>query len=303
MNAQLLPIIFCCVFLYQITEGTTIAQADEPQDIRSVAADLVIPEIIDGPPKAGCRVKQTCQGWPPASVYHVLYLPQNWRDDGTKYPILIEWNGNGGYANSIGDVCDGRPESSKLGYGLSAGQDFIWVSLPYINETSDDLALTWWGNAPTYDPQPTLRYCHEAIDHVCRLYGGDPDRVVLSGFSRGAIACNYLGLHDDRTASLWCGFFVFSHYDGMRPWPFPNSDAESACVRLKRLGDRPQFICSESNGSDAVRGYLEPLISQDRIVYANTGFRNHNDAWILRPSQTRIAARDWLRQLCGNHRD
>jgi hypothetical protein len=30
-----------------------------------------------------------------------------------------------------------------------------------------------------------------------------------------------------------------------------------------------------------------------------TGFRNHNDAWALRPSPARRAAREWLLRVSG----
>jgi hypothetical protein len=43
--------------------------------------------------------------------------------------------------------------------------------------------------------------------------------VFIAGFSRGAIACNFIGLRDDEIASLWCGFVVHSHYEGVRDWP------------------------------------------------------------------------------------
>ena len=95
------------------------------------------------------------------------------------------------------------------------------------------------------------------MENVCEKFGGDPKRVVLAGFSRGAIACNYIGLHDDDIASLWCGFICHSHYDGVsEKWDYPNADRKSAAIRLARLGDRPQFISQE--GSVAVtKAYLE----------------------------------------------
>jgi len=34
----------------------------------------------------------------------------------------------------------------------------------------------------------------------------DRAAVILSGFSRGAIGCNYLGLHNEEIAGLWLAF-------------------------------------------------------------------------------------------------
>jgi len=124
--------------------------------------------------------------------------------------------------------------------------------------------------------------------------------VVLCGFSRGALACNYLGLHDDQTSALWCGFFAYSHYDGVRRWPYPDSDLAAAERRLQRLGQRPQFICSEANSTHAVQAWLQPRTNLQHMTFSSTGFRNHNDSWILRPSPARESARSWLQQTVSS---
>ncbi len=271
--------------------------AAELPDIRTVPADLVVPSLTEGTPAAGKRVKHTLPAWQSTPVYHVLYLPTDWKPGGAKLPVLVEFAGNGGYSNAFGDISTGRPEGSNLGYGLSAGRGFIWLCVPYLNAAGNDLALTWWGDAARRDPQPTLKYCREAVQRVCRDFGGDEARVVLSGFSRGAIACNYLGLHDDETAKLWCGFFAYSHYDGVRAWPYPGSDRASALTRLQRLGSRPQFICGEGGNAAETEKYLKPLLPDANLTFLTTGFRNHNDAWTLRPSPARDQARQWLAKV------
>jgi len=261
--------------------------AAELPDIRSVAADLEVPALSEGLPAPGKRVKVGL---------HVLYLPTDWKP-GVKMPVIVELAGNGGYTNKFGDVSTGLPEGSNLGYGLSAGRGFIWLCAPYLNEKGDAIAITWWGNPRTYDPQPTLKYLRETVKSVCRDYGGDESKVVLCGFSRGAIACNYLGLYDDETAKLWCGFLSYSHYDGVKTWPYPGSDRAAALVRLQRLGNRPQFICGESSNAQETEGYLRPLLPNADLTFLSTGFRNHNDAWTLRPSPVRDTAREWLRRV------
>ncbi len=283
-----------CVFFLSAEIG-----AQDFPDIRSIASDLSVPDLSTGRPLPGKRFKEALPAWKDTEVYHVLFLPENWEQDGERLPVLVEWGGNGGYENEFGDTCNGRPEGCKLGYGLSAGRDFIWLSLPYLNAAGDSLALKWWGDAPTYDPQPTLAYGREALETVCRDYHGDPERVVLCGFSRGALACNYLGLQDERTSDLWCGFFAYSHYDGVRNWPYPGSDRVAAKERLQRLQSRPQFVCAEGNQIEATRRYLSSpslasTVDLDTLTSTSTGFRNHNDAWILRPSLARTAARKWL---------
>ena len=277
--------------------AAALAAAELP-DLRSVPPDLVVPTLGTGAPAPGQRVMQTLPGWQGQPVYHVLYLPTDWKP-GVKLPVLVELAGNGGYSNQFGDISTGRPEGSNLGYGLSAGRGFIWVCVPYLNAAGNDLALTWWGDAPARDPQPTLKYCHEAVQSVCREFGGDAAKVVLCGFSRGAIACNYLGLHDDATAQLWCGFLAYSHYDGARQWPYPGSDRAAALARLQRLGSRPQFICGEGGNAAETEKYLKPLLPDAKLTFAGTGFRNHNDAWTLRPCPARDQARQWLTAVTG----
>lgn len=271
-----------CILLSSIS----LATAELP-DIRSVPPDLEVPALSEGVPGAGKRVKQGL---------HVLYLPTDWKP-GIQMPVLVELAGNGGYTNKFGDVSTGRPEGSNLGYGLSGGRGFIWLCAPYLNAKGDDIAIKWWGDAPAYDPQPTLKYLREAVAAVCRNYGGDRTKVVLCGFSRGAIACNYLGLHDDPTAALWCGFLAYSHYDGVKKWPYPASDRDAALARLQRLGTRPQFICGEGTNAQETEAYLRPLLPSADLTFTSTGFRNHNDAWTLRPSEARDKARAWLRRV------
>ncbi len=263
--------------------------AQELPDIHTIPADLEVPALSAGPPAAGKRVKVGL---------HVLYLPTDWKP-GVTMPVLVELAGNGGYTNKFGDVSTGLPEGSNLGYGLSAGRGFIWLCAPYLNAKGDAIAIKWWGDAPTYDPQPTLKYLRETVKSICQDYGGDASKVVLCGFSRGAIACNYLGLYDDETAKLWCGFLSYSHYDGVKSWPYPHSDRESALVRLKQLGNRPQFICGEGSNAQETEAYLRPLLPNADLTFLSTGFRNHNDAWTLRPSPAREKAREWLRRVVG----
>jgi dienelactone hydrolase len=272
--------------------------ADEFPDIRSISADLAVPPVREQTAAPGIRVKQQLANWKGESVYHVLFLPEDWRgDDRSTYPILVELAGNGGYRNNFGDESTGRPEDSKLGFGLSGGRQCIWLCLPYLKAAGDDIALQWWGDAPDYNPQPTLDYMQAAIEMVSRDYGGDRSRIILCGFSRGAIACNYLGLHDEEIAKLWKGFFVYSHYDGVRNWPYSSTQREPAEVRLKRLGKRQQFICAEGHGVQATQDYLTKHAPELNVITLGTGFRNHNDAWILRPSLARAAARKWLTEV------
>ena len=127
----------------------------------------------------------------------------------------------------------------------------------------------------------------------CELYGGDPDRVLLAVFSRGAIACNYIGLHDDRIAALWRGFFCHSHYDGVKKWSYAGSDRASAANRLSRLGNRPQFISHEKSVDDT-RTYLNSAAPDGRFTFVPLKGWGHTDTWVLYDVPERTALRRWF---------
>jgi len=273
--------------------------AAAPANLWDTVPDVVIPPLTREAPAAGRRSLLTLDGEPAA--YHVAYFPTDWSSN-RKWPVLVEWTGNGPYANDLGDVSTGRVEDAELAIGLSGTDGVICVTLPYLDDQGQPVTQ-WWGTPPESRPERTVAYARGAVADLCKRYGGDPERIVLTGFSRGAIAAHALGLHDDETARLWRGFLCFSHYDGVRSWPFSGSDRASALERLKRLGDRPEFVLAEStNVAGAslmeVRDYLaasgQPL---DRIEFAETGFVNHDDAWALRPSPCRDRVRTWLKTL------
>jgi hypothetical protein len=274
-----------------------IALSASAVDIRDVEPDLQAPAMQTTTPAAGLRVRQTVAEFADTEAYHALYLPSDWQPD-QRFPILVEYAGNGNYRNKFGDVSTGRVEGSNMGYGLSAGRGYIWLCLPYLNNAGSANVIRWWGDAPTHDPLPTLRYCKAAIAETCERFGGDPDQVILMGFSRGAIASNFLGLHNDDIAPMWQAFIAYSHYDGVRRWSYPGSDRATALARLARLKGRPQFICAESVANlDATRAFIEESGIAGNFTFRLTGFRNHNDAWLLRPSQARSELRKWLVQL------
>jgi hypothetical protein len=276
-----------------------VSFAAELPDITTVAPDLTVPEMTTAAPEAGKRVRYTTTGWEKTEVYGALYLPTDWKPRG-RFPVIVEWAGNGDFHDNFGDVSTGRVEGSQLGYGMTAGERCIWICIPYLNNAGMANVIKWWGDPPVFDPEPTLAYCRATVHEVCEKFGGDPQRVILAGFSRGAIACGYLGLHDDATAQLWRGFVCYSHYDGVRTnWPYPEADQVSALKRLDRLKGRPQFICGENLNAMGTEQYLRDTNSWERGAFTivGTGFRNHNDAWTLRPSEARTRLREWLREV------
>jgi hypothetical protein len=223
-------------------------------------------------------------------LFHALYLPTNW-ERGKRHAVICEYPGNGPFQNQLGDTNSGRLEDCNLGYGASGGRDFIWVCLPLVDPVKKQHVRQWWGDA-----EASVAYCKATVKQVCDEFGGDSDRLVLCGFSRGAIACNYLGLRDDKIAQLWKCMIVHSHYDGVRRWPYADSGRDSALVRLRRLADRPQFITHEGSIVETRKFLQDSQIGQfDRfLTLVALPFPNHSDDWVLRPLAEREQLRKWM---------
>ncbi len=257
--------------------------------VDAIPTDLVVPPVTPGEPAPGKRVRLHHPDYVGSDVYHLLYLPTDW-EEGRTYPVIVEYAGNQ-YKTSLGTV-----EGSSLGYGISGGRGALWVCLPFVDRKHQCNAVTWWG-----DVDATVAYCKDTVRRICRDYGGDPNAVVLAGFSRGAIACNYIGLRDEEIAALWCGFICHSHYDGVRNrWPYADRDRASARTRLQRLGNRPQFISDGDNRSVAeTRAYLKDVYPQGNFTFVAGGFREHTDAWVLRNIPARQSLRRWFRAVVG----
>ena len=271
------------------------AGAAEAPDIHDFPCDLAVPPIADGSPAPGKRVQAVTAGWEGTEVHHLGYLPIDWTP-AARLPVIVEYAGNGGFKNAYGDVSEGTVEGSNLGYGVTGGRGFIWICMPFVEADANGKrnAVKWWG-----DVAETKRYCIATVKDVCARLGGDPDRLILAGFSRGSIACNFIGLHDDEIAKLWRAFICHSHYDGVREgWPYAGADRASALERLKRLRDRPQWI-SHEGGTQATESYLRSTGVEGRWTFQALPFRNHTDSWVLRDLPIRKALRDWLAAVIG----
>jgi hypothetical protein len=269
-------------------------------ELSSIPADLVVPRAAAGVPAPGRRVPQTLPAWDGTEVHHALFLPEDWRPD-RRFPVILEYAGNGGYRSEWGDLCTGRVEDCSLGYGISGGRGFLWVCAPFVDEEGRTNAIRWWG-----DLEATVRYCVELVRQVCERWGGDPSAVFLAGFSRGAIAASYVGLHDESIARLWRGFVAHSHYDGAgEGWGYPGCDRASARKRLARVAGRPQWVSHEQAprlGLATTREWLEEALAEDpaslrAVTLCELPFRNHTDAWVLRDLPERRALREWVARV------
>ena len=267
------------------------------------AADFVTPAMTEEAPAAGKRVRQVAPEYEGTEVYHALYLPVDWKP-GRKYPVIVEYTGNKWErCGSTGEVKD-----ANLGYGMSGGRGFIWVSMPYVEKGRQKNAVTWWG-----DKQATVDYCKVNLPRICQQFGGDPENVFICGFSRGAIGSSYIGLADDEIAAFWRGMFTHDHFDGQREWGYPECDRKSALKRLARLNGRPVLICGE-HASQVRDQFLKDHLGLARFTFLDVPTNKifkipegqvihpHTDLWMHRESTYRQQARAWLQKVLEERR-
>ena len=270
------------------------------------AADLTPPQLTEQGPQPGKRATVIAPEYAGTKVHHLIALPDDWTPDwkarGKNWPVIAEYTGN--YYPASGST--GEVEGAALGYGVARGKA-IWVVLPYIAKDQQKNEITWWG-----DIDATVGYAKTNIPRICAELGGDPKKVVLCGFSRGAIGVSFLGLHDDDVAKLWCGLWAHDHFDGILEWkghawgsPLARY-REEASVRVRRLQGRPLLV---SQAGAQTRRFIDALapsgvtyLTVDMAAHFGT-FPNelarhpHNDRWPLRDGDATITARAWFERV------
>lgn len=246
---------------------------------------ISVPAVEDGPPAAGKRVRYRLPGDEKTGIYCVLNLPEDWQPK-HKYPVIVEYPGNVFYA----PVCysTGRPEQCVMGYGMTKGRGAICIGMPFIDRAAGKIAENGWGNA-----DDTAEYVMQTVTEVCDKFGGDGENVVLTGFSRGAIACGYIGLRNDDIAALWKGFHACQHYDG-DGWN--GADLAGALERAARF--KGQGVFQTDNPQDRFQPVMDAM--KTKVTWVQSGLHFHSTAMFLddRPSTRQL--REWLWDLVGN---
>jgi len=245
-----------------------------PAKTRDQFKRILVPDIERGEPMAGKRVYQKLPGWENTTIEHVLTLPKEWKP-GAKYPVIVEYTGNVFYHKWCHST--GFTDQGTMAYGLSRGETFILLNLPFVAMDGRQEEPNGWGSI-----ERTEDYCIEALKFVSQNYGADRNQVFFTGFSRGELAMNYLALRDDRIAPLWRGFIgadpampSAKKWQGTPGW---NHCAEGWDERGARLRGRPFFNQHPSYG---------PV---------------HVDVEYLEDSPSTVAARAWLQKMIEKHK-
>ena len=263
---------------------------------------LTPPATTEGPATPGKRISITLEKFKGTDVHHTLYLPSDWDPawggKNLRYPLIVEYSGN----KFLASGSTGRIKDSALGFGLTGGRA-AWLNLPFISPDGKKNQLTWWG-----DKEATIAYAKKIVPKIIAEYGIDPNQVILCGFSRGAIAVNHIGLHDDEIAKLWSAFVTHDHYDGEREWSGTSWGSplaayrKSSAERLARIEGRPVLICQNPHPF-LIRDYLKTQTKLDNFTFLPIDTRAilgksvphpHTDRWPLVPSETRHQAWRWI---------
>lgn len=261
--------------------GGLRARGDAPPWVRPPGR-LEVPAVEDGPPAPGRRVRywpaDVAGALPPA----LLYLPPEWQPRGS-YPVIVEYPGNIFFRDS--SYSTGDPAQAVIGYGMSEGRGSIWLCLPFVEPGRLQAIEDGWGN-----PDATADYAVRVVEDVVARWGGDRSNIVLTGFSRGALACGFIGLRNERIAGLWKAFHACQHYDG-DGWK--GASMAGALERARRF--RGVAVFQTDNPEAPFRAVMDAM--RVPITWADSGLGFHASAMFLddRPSTRQL--RVWYRDL------
>ncbi len=248
---------------------------------------LDVPDMVIGKPAAGQRVRYQLSTDAGNEVYSALYLPVGW-EPGKRYPVIAEFPGNIFY-NASKCWSTGRPDQCAMGYGIGSKVDVIWVSLPFVDRKTGQIAESGFGSNEGED---TTSHALAVIDDICANWGGDRKRLFLSGFSRGAIACGYIGLRNDTIAKRWKGFIACQHYDGSA---WRQSNIKDAVERAPRFSGKAIF--QVDNMQEKYQPVVDATNPKAEWTWTKSGLGYHATAMFLDDRPVMKQLRQWFRSL------
>ncbi|MEM1293756.1 MAG: hypothetical protein AAGH89_00230 [Verrucomicrobiota bacterium] len=249
-----------------------------------------VPDMELREPVAGKRVRYQLPGDPESEIYSVLYLPPNWKP-GNLYPVIAEFPGNL-FFNARACWSTGRPEQCQMGYGITSGRDAIWISLPFVDQPNGTIAESGFGSNRGQD---TVSHTRKMMDHILSQWGGDRENVYLCGFSRGSIACGYIGLANEEIAELWKGIIGCQHYDGSN---WRESNMEDAVLRAPRF--RGQAIFQVDNSQEKYQPVVDATNPSVDWTWVPSKLGYHATAMFLDDRPAMVTLRQWFQDLNRN---
>jgi len=261
---------------------------------------LKIPPIQEGAAKAGKRVNIYLDSHP--NIYYSVFLPYNYNDK-ISFPVICEIPAN--CCNK--KTATGTPDTTTyLGYGITKGYDYIWVSLPILNSKGDKILQFFYPD----DPQQTALCWLSILEDLNHRFNINNRKIILSGFSRGAVCTSFIGNCNDTISSKWAAYLAQAHFDGDCQVVSGNAD-----TRIQRIGNRPVLIIVGKNdiakfcSQNAFRKLsnlgcqttymevddIEAEIWYDDIHSAVWANKSHTPCWALKnDSIEAVQAKQWL---------
>ncbi|MEY5025588.1 MAG: hypothetical protein RLZZ244_1116 [Verrucomicrobiota bacterium] len=262
-------------------EVRRLQASGEPAPFHPPSGRLEVPPAQEGAPAPGKRVFFRLPGDEASPLASVLYLPRDWAP-GRRYPVIAEYPGNVFFTK--GCYSTGRPEQCPIGYGMTRGEGAIWVCLPFVNRNPERLAENQWGK-----PDDTAQYAQNVLREITDQFGGDPRNLFLTGFSRGAIACGFIGLRNDSLASLWKGIHACQHFDG-DGWG--GAEIQGALERARRFAGKAVFY------TDNADARLKQLVTEAGLqaTHQNSHLGAHACAMFLDDRPSTQTLRAWFQE-------
>ena len=196
---------------------------------------------------------------------YVVYVPPGQNAD-VKRPVML-------YLHSAGERGADGTRQSKAGPGpvLSTMKNspFILV-MPQCEDTTGPILTAWSSQSP--DGQRALKI----LDEVINDFNGDPNHVVLSGWSMGAYGCwSLAAAHPERFSAIVAlsGGTVTDNLKpvtGIPAWVFHGatdvivrpSESRRVVERLKAAGGKPRLTILPRTGHNA----WQPVYSSSEVL-------------------------------------
>ncbi len=182
------------------------------------------------------------------TLHYYLYYPPGYTDTGAgRYPLLLFLHGGGESGQDLEMLKTGGPPKM-----LAEGHEFPFLILAPQNPH----AKQWWN----------VRAVKQLLDSVVRTNRVDPDRIYLTGLSRGGSACWEMAVqYPDTFAAMAvvCGMAPVPYaswidkqlaiwvFHGTEDRVIPFSESEQMVARLRKLGYNVTFTPYEGVGHNA----------------------------------------------------
>jgi pimeloyl-ACP methyl ester carboxylesterase len=249
-----------------------------------------VPATEDATPSAGHRVWQQLPQYDSYdSIRHAIYLPVDY-DGVTTIPAIIELPGN------TNNAVDGPTEAywPVMGYGVSRGAGFIWVSIPFLVTNATGICYNYWeACGGSGYPTATVTYVKRLLTFLAANYAVDTNRICMMGFSRGGVATSLIALADDTIAQKWNGLHVSGYGD-------VGSYGGSPTPRINRMRLPIMLSAGENDGFLSLVNAHATLLDEagkpyTKIIVPGYG---HNIQWIkTKNNSSAQLARNWLLAL------